>query len=170
MLTAGFADFSSECDKIVISMRLMRNFNWQLWAGFVLTLFSFLSYPFLFIDYALLRDFPWLNLILFGLALVLLGLGVRRAFRPGRKAISKLSAIVVATLGVLVVAFFIFIAFIEARRLPASAGAPQVGQKAPEFSVLDINNKTVALSDLLTQPINNQPPKGVLLIFYRGYW
>jgi hypothetical protein len=148
----------------------MKNFNWQLWAGFVLTLFSFLSYPFLFIDYPLLRDFPWLNLILFAFASVLLIIGLRRAFRPSRKAISKVSAVVVATLGVLIMAFFIFIAFIEARRLPASAGAPQVGQKAPDFSVTDINNKPVALGDLLAQPIDNKPAKGVLLIFYRGYW
>ena len=148
----------------------MKNFNWQLWAGFVLTLFSFLSYPFLFIDYPLLRDFPWLNLLLFAAALGLLILGLRRAFRPGRNAISKVSAVVVATLGGLVMAFFIFIAFIEARRLPASANAPQVGQKAPDFTLTDLNDKPVALADLLTQPINNKPAKGVLLIFYRGYW
>jgi hypothetical protein len=148
----------------------MKNFNWQLWAGFALTLFSFLSYPFLFIDYPLLRDFPWLNLILFAFALVLLILGLRRAFRPGQKSIWRVSAVVVVTLGVLLMAFFIFIAFIEARRLPASAGAPQVGQKAPDFSVPDINNKPVTLAALLTQPVNDKPPKGVLLIFYRGYW
>ena len=148
----------------------MKRFNWQLWAGFVLTLFSFLSYPFLFIDYPVLRDFPWLNLVLFALALVLLILGLRRAFQPGRKSISKISAVAVATLGVLIIAFFIFVAFIEARRLPASAGAPQVGQRAPDFSLTDINNKPVALTDLITQPINNKPAKGVLLIFYRGYW
>lgn len=150
--------------------RVMKNFNWQLWAGFVVILFSFLSYPFLFIDYPLLRDFPWLNLLLFAVGFGLLILGLRRAFRPGRKAISKLSAVVVTTLGVLVVAFFIFIAFIEARRLPLSAGAPQLGQKAPDFTVTDINNQPVALADLLTQRINDKPAKGVLLIFYRGYW
>ena len=150
--------------------RVMKSFNWQLWAGFVVILFSFLSYPFLFIDYPFLRDFPWLNLLLFAMALGLLILGLRRAFRPGRKAISKISAVIVATLGVLVVAFFIFIAFIEARRLPASVGAPLVGQKAPDFTLTDISNQPIALADLLTQRINNQPGKGVLLIFYRGYW
>lgn len=148
----------------------MKNFNWQLWAGFALTLFSFLSYPFLFIDYPILRDFPWLNLILFALALGLLILGLRRAFRASGKPIWKVSAVVVATLGVLIMVFFVFIAFIEARRLPASAGAPQVGQKAPEFSLADTNDKPVALSELIAQPINNKPAKGVLLIFYRGYW
>ena len=148
----------------------MKNFNWQLWAGFAVTLFSFLSYPFLFIDYPVLRDFPWLNLILFAVALVLLIVGLRRAFQRGRKPISKVSAVIVTTLGVLIMAFFIFIAFIEARRLPASAGAPQVGQKAPELTLTDFNNQPVALTDLLAQPINNKPTKGVLLIFYRGYW
>ena len=148
----------------------MKKFNWQLWSGFGLTLFSFLSYPFLFIDYPVLRDFPWLNLILFALALVLLIFGLRRAFQPGRKSISKISAVAVTALGLLIIAFFVFIAFIEARRLPASTGAPQVGQKAPEFTVTDTNNKPVALTELLTQPINNKPAKGVLLIFYRGYW
>jgi hypothetical protein len=148
----------------------MKNFNWQLWAGFALTLFSFLSYPFLFIDYPILRDFPWLNLILFALALVLFIVGLRRAFQRDRKQLSKISAVVVATLGILIIAFFIFIAFIEARRLPASARAPQIGQRAPNFTLADINNKPVALTDLITQPINNKPANGVLLIFYRGYW
>ncbi|HEY8205266.1 MAG TPA: hypothetical protein VIF81_11105 [Pyrinomonadaceae bacterium] len=148
----------------------MKKFNWQIWAGFLLTLFAFLSYPFIFIDYPILRDFPWLNLLLFALALVLLFIGLRRAFKPGRRLISKILAPVLATLSVLVIALFIFAAFIESRRLPASAGAPQMGQKAPEFSLSDSNNKPVALAELLSQPLNNQPPKGVLLIFYRGYW
>jgi len=148
----------------------MKRFNWQTWAGFLLTIFSFLSYPFIFVDYPILRDFPWLNLIMFASALVLLFVGVRRAFQPGRRLISKIFAPVVALLSVLVIALFIFAAFIEARRLPASAGAPQVGQKAPEFSIADTNNRPVALADLLTQQVNNKPPKGVLLIFYRGYW
>jgi len=148
----------------------MKRFNWQIWAGFLLTIFSFLSYPFIFIDYPVLRDFPWLNLIMFAIALVLLFVGMRRAFQPGRRLISKILAPAVALLSVLVIALFIFGAFIEARRLPASAGAPEVGQKAPEFSLADTNNRPVALADLLTQQVNNKPPKGVLLIFYRGYW
>ncbi|HEY3103680.1 MAG TPA: hypothetical protein VGJ69_08805 [Pyrinomonadaceae bacterium] len=148
----------------------MKKFNWQIWAGFLLTLFAFLSYPFIFIDYPVLRDFPWLNVLLFALALVLLFVGLRRAFKPGRRLISKILAPVLTILSMLVIALFIFAAFIEARRLPASVGAPQVGQKAPEFSLADTNNKPVALAELLSQPVNNQPPKGVLLIFYRGYW
>jgi peroxiredoxin len=54
--------------------------------------------------------------------------------------------------------------------LPASTAAPQVGQKAPQFTLIDSNDRPVTLAQLLTEPINNQPPKAVLLIFYRGYW
>ena len=46
----------------------------------------------------------------------------------------------------------------------------KVGQKAPDFTLTDSNDKPVTLAQLLTEPINNQPPKAVLLIFYRGYW
>lgn len=148
----------------------MKKFNWPLWAGFLLTLFAFLSYPFLFIEWPITRDFPWLNLLLFAIALVLLFIGVRRAFTPERRLISKIVAPILATVSVLVLAFFIFIAFIQSRWLPTSLAAPAVGQKAPEFTLTDTNGQPVTLASLLSQPINNKPPKGVLLIFYRGYW
>lgn len=148
----------------------MKRFNWPLWAGFLLTFLAFLSYPFLFIEWPITRDFPWLNLLLFAFALVLLFIGVRRAFRPERRLISKIVAPILATLSVLVIAFFIFIALIQSRWLPASQAAPAVGQKAPEFTLTDTNGQPVTLASLLSQPINSKPPKGVLLIFYRGYW
>ena len=148
----------------------MKKFNWPIWAGFLLTFFAFLSYPFIFIEWPITRDFPWVNLLLFAVALVLLFIGLRRAFRPDRRLISKIVAPILATLSVLVIAFFIFIALIQSRWLPASQAAPAVGQKAPEFTLTDTNNQPVTLAALLSQPINNKPPKGVLLIFYRGYW
>jgi len=77
---------------------------------------------------------------------------------------------VVTTLGVVVIAFFLFAFFVGGRSLPASKGAPQVGQKVPEFTLTDTNGKAVSLNELLTTPINGSPPKGVLLVFYRGYW
>jgi hypothetical protein len=148
----------------------MKKFNWPIWTGFLLSIFALLSYPFLFVNWAFTRDFPWANLVLFAIALVLLFLGIRRAFAPGRRRLSKIVGSLVATLGVLMLALFIFGAFIAARWLPASTGAPQVSQKAPDFTLTDTNSASVSLSQLLTQPINNRAPKGVLLIFYRGYW
>jgi len=148
----------------------MKKINWPLWLGFAITIFAFLSYPLLFVKWETTRDFPWINLPLFMLALVLLFIGLRRAFAPGRRLVSKIVAPMIATVCVLVVAMFIFVAFIASRWLPASTGAPQVNQKAPEFTLPDTNNKPVSLTELLTRPINNQPPKGVLLVYYRGYW
>ena len=148
----------------------MKRLNWQIWAGFVLSLFAELSYPLLFVRWATTREFPWANLVLFAIALVLLFLGLRRAFRSDKRIVSKVLSSLAAAFGVLLLAGLLFIVFVAGRWLPASAGAPQVGQKAPDFSLTDSNNKPVTLAQLLAEPINNQLPKGVLLIFYRGYW
>ena len=51
--------------------------------------------------------------------------------------------------------------------LPKSAGAPKVGEKAPDFQLPDTTGRTVALSQLRAKG-----PQGswVLLVFYRGFW
>jgi len=48
--------------------------------------------------------------------------------------------------------------------VPASVGAPRVGQKTPDFTLLDQNGKPVGLGDLLSNS------NGAVLIFYRGFW
>lgn len=155
----------------------IRKFNWPLWVGFLLSLIAFLSYPFVFVRFPVTRDFPWANLLLFGVAAVLVLLGVRRGFSESRSRPirSKVAGITLATLSFAVFGFFIFAIFIMARHLPASQGAPQVGQKAPDFTLSDTNGKSVSLSQLLALPIKAETPKAgapraVLLIFYRGYW
>ena len=148
----------------------MKKINWPLWLGFIISIFAFLSYPFIFVNWETTRDFPWANIALFVVAAVLLFIGLRRAFAPGRRMLSKVVAPIVTTVSLLVLAMFIFTTFIASRWLPASAGAPQVNQKAPEFALKDTNNRPLSLAELLSQPINNKPPKGVLLVFYRGYW
>jgi len=69
-----------------------------------------------------------------------------------------------AVLSALMIAFFCYVFFYELRQVPASMGAPRVGQRAPEFTLSDQNNKPVALADLLSDS------KAVVLIFYRGFW
>jgi len=147
----------------------LRRFNWPLWLGFVLSVVTFFSYFAVFVWYPLTRDFPWANLLLFAVSAVLLLVGVRRALAGDRRR-SKIAAVIVATLGVVVIAFFLLAFFVGGRLLPASKGAPQVGQKAPDFSLNDSTGKAVSLNELVTTPINGAAPKGVLLVFYRGYW
>lgn len=150
----------------------IKRFNWQIWAGFVLSLIAFLSFSLFFVNFPVTRDFPWANLLLFAVALVLVFVGVRRGFAKDRPRpwLSKIGAATLGTLSVLILAFFLFSVFILARWLPASTGAPQVGQRAPDFSLADSNGRQVTLSELLSSPIDGKAPKGVLLIFYRGYW
>ncbi|HEV1995092.1 MAG TPA: hypothetical protein VGR03_12240 [Candidatus Acidoferrum sp.] len=82
-------------------------------------------------------------------------------------------------------------------QLPPSKGAPKVGEKMPDFTLPDTNNKPVKLSALLAPAAEEKPGAGekpaagekpgagekpateekkdqagswVVLIFYRGYW
>jgi hypothetical protein len=150
----------------------IKRINWPLWLGFLVTLVAFLSYFFIFVEFPFTRDFPWANLVLFLIAGVLLFLGLRRGFAPDRPhpIRSKIVSSIFSLLSVAVFAMFIFTIFIGGRWLPASKGAPQVGQRVPEFTLPDTSGKQVSLNELLTTPINGNAPKGVLLIFYRGYW
>ncbi|HKO45525.1 MAG TPA: hypothetical protein VJU84_19780 [Pyrinomonadaceae bacterium] len=152
----------------------IKRFNWQIWAGFLLSFLASLAYPFFFVNFPITRDFPWATLILYAFAVALLLIGLKRAFAGNTKRplLSKIVASAVAGLSVIFIGLFLFSTLIMARWLPPSTGAPQVGQRAPDFTLSDASGKQVSLSDLLSQPIagQSQQPKGVLLIFYRGYW
>ena len=149
-----------------------RRLNWPLWVGFLLTLIGGFSYIAVFIWFPITRDFPWVNLLLFLVAAVLLWKGLRRGFGRDRAhpTRSKIVTSIFTTLSVLMIALFLFSYFVFARWLPPSTGAPQVGQKVPEFTLPDSTGRQVSLNELLTTPIDGKAPKGVLLIFYRGYW
>ena len=150
----------------------MRRFNWPLWVGFLLTLVAFITYFAVFIWFPFTRDFPWANLLIFLIAAVLVVMGVRRGFASDRPhpTRSKVVTSIVAAVSVAVLGLFVFVVFVAARWLPPSKGAPQIGQQAPEFSLTDTTGKQVSLTELRTIPIDGKSAKGVLLIFYRGYW
>ena len=149
---------------------IVRRWNWPLWAGFILNLLAFFSFFFFFARFPVTRDFPWANLLLFVIAEALLAIGLLRAFRQPQSYGGKIMGPVLSSLSALVLAGFVFVIFVFARRLPPASNAPHVGTKAPEFTLLDTNNKSTSLTELLTTPLNGAPPKGVLLVFYRGYW
>ena len=51
---------------------------------------------------------------------------------------------ILATLGILMFGFFSYVFFYQLRQVPPSTGAPRVGQKAPDFTLLDQDGKDVA--------------------------
>jgi hypothetical protein len=159
---------------------MKRSWNPRLWAGFALVLVGIASYPRFFIRFPVTRDFPWANLLLFALAAFLLATGLRRAFQKPEAYRGKVSGTILASLGTLLVAFFLFVILYMARQVPESRGAPTVGQTAPDFTLPDENGHAVTLSALLNSPFStNDWPEagnphgttaGAVLIFYRGYW
>ena len=137
----------------------------MLWLGFLIVLAALLSYEF-FALFPVTRDFPWANLLLFGIGGIFLSVGLFRAFGRPAEYRGKVIGPILTALSVLVFAFFAYALFYVVRHLPSSAGAPRVGEKAPEFSLPDQNGKTVALNNLLQTP----GTRAVVLVFYRGYW
>src|SRR5689334_9694962 len=142
------------------------------WAGLLLALVGFLSYLFVFYRFPVTRDVPWVSFLLFAAALACVAVGLRRAFARPPAYRGRVSAPILAALSVAIVAFFCYGVFAGSRDLPASAGAPKVGQKAPAFTLPDSTGRQVSLAALLAEPFGAaaRPPKGVLLVFYRGYW
>jgi hypothetical protein len=152
-----------------------RHINSPIWAGFLLSVVAFGSYPAFFAQFPLTRDVPWANYLMFGAAAVLLAAGLRRAFAQPARYRGKLAGPILTVASVVAMGLFLALVFFKSRGLPASHGAPQVGQKAPDFTLPDINGNPVSLSSLLaearaTAADHSKPPHGVLLIFYRGYW
>src|ERR1041385_343437 len=127
----------------------MKRINWQVSTGFLLSLIAAFSYPFVFVRWPITREFPWANLVLFAIAFVFLFLGLRRAFKPDKRIVSKIFSSLAAAFGVFLLGALLFMFFVMGTWLPKSAGAPQVGQKAPGFTLIDSNDKPVTLAQLL---------------------
>jgi hypothetical protein len=152
-----------------------RNWNWRIWAGFLLAVAALLSYGVIFIRFPITRDVPWLNWLLFAGAGWLLWTGARRARQEPTVYHGKIAGPILIVLGLTMAAFFIVGTTYFTKHLPASKEAPKVGARAPEFALADTNGKMVTLAALLSEPMPEREgagakPRGVALIFYRGYW
>ncbi|HEY6274488.1 MAG TPA: hypothetical protein VIX19_21090 [Terriglobales bacterium] len=149
-----------------------KRWNWQLWVGFVLAGLALSMYLSLFADH---RSIFWPSLALVVIALVLLISGVGRAWGQRELYRGRIAAPILAILGLLVVGVFGWVSYEVFTKTPAARLAPQIGQKAPEFALTDSTGATVTLAQVLATPIadasgTTRPPKGALVVFYRGYW
>ena len=149
----------------------MRKRNFLPLAGFLVCVVAFLSYFLVFSWLPATRDVPWASWLLFALGLGLLGLGVARPFRDPERYRGRILSPVLGVLGLVVAGLFLYSTTVFSRQLPAAAEAPKVGEKAPDFTLPDVNGQPVRLANLLGQTQGGGAPGSwVLLIFYRGYW
>jgi hypothetical protein len=150
-----------------------RRRNGALWIGLALLLLSVLSnIPALYGMGIPQTILPWVSLFLPILGLVFCILGLKRAFGEPQIFRGKVGGSILTGILVLFVAFSVLF-FVQARAVPGSTRAPQVGQKVPDFTLNNTSGQPMSLSALLSTPIDTasgKTPKAVLLVFYRGYW
>jgi hypothetical protein len=149
--------------------------NWPVWLGFVFSIVAFVSYFLVFARFPVTRNVPWANFLLFGTGAAFLWTGLRRVLGGAEPFRGKILSSILTLLSVSIFSVFCFVVFHATRQLPASPGSPKIGEKAPEFALRDAHGSLVSLSTLLSTPLDSSgssrsAPKGVLLIFYRGYW
>jgi hypothetical protein len=143
---------------------MRRSWNSLVWAGFTVTLVAAISYIPIFVRFPATRDVPWANLLLFAMGGWLLAAGIKRAYGDSERYAGKVSGAVLGVLALALFGLFCWGTFVFPRRVPASSGAPQAGDPAPDFTLPDANGKPVTFASL------RRANRAVLLIFYRGYW
>ena len=168
-----------------------RRSNLAPWGGLLLALAALFLNGAFFLGVSWQKIIPVLSPALAIAALFFATVGIVRAFRESQVYGGKISSSVLGVVSLLLFALVIF-SSVSARKLPGSAGAPQPGQKAPDFTLADTSGNKVSLDQLLGKSSSvaasagdtsedpsatatagagaSNAPKAVLLIFYRGYW
>jgi hypothetical protein len=146
--------------------------NWRPYAGLGLSLVAFVGYVVLVNE---TRAVFWPALLLFVAAAVLLFSGLKRRSREPELYRGKIASYVFTIVSLLILGLFGFVAYQVSRAFPEAKNAPRIGQRAPEFSLVDANGQNFTLAQLLSGSITNsggaaRAAKGVLVVFYRGYW
>ncbi len=143
--------------------------NWAMWWGFLFALSAVLCNIAFFSNFSEKRDIAWLSLLLALVGLVLALRGLWRVFASSGIHRGRILSSILSVFSILLTGMAIF-AFFQSRALPVAAGAPQVGQKVPDFTLSDTTGQPVSLDQLFAPGADGVAPKNVLLIFYRGYW
>ncbi|HLW55427.1 MAG TPA: hypothetical protein VKW06_21545 [Candidatus Angelobacter sp.] len=149
-----------------------KHWNWRLWAGFVAVLVALLSYLSLFMNTRAVF-WPSLAMAIAGVLLLISGLG--RAFGNPQIYRGKIAGPVLAGVSLAILTTFTFASYQVFKNFPAARNAPRIGQSAPEFTLVDSNGKSVSLAQLRASPLSGSggaihASRGVLVVFYRGYW
>ena len=154
-----------------ISPTTQRRTNSALWYGLLITLFGIATQFFYFLrpPRPISHVLPWINLLLPTIGVIFLFIGLARAFSRAAVYSGKIWGSSVTVIALLLLIGNVVL-FRHTRDVPNSAGAPQVGQRLPEFTLSDSSGQPTSLSQLFAAAGDGSQPKAVLLVFYRGYW
>ena len=143
---------------------MKRRANILNWVGFAIVLFAVGSYVPIFAIFPATRDFPWANYLIFLIGGAFIAAGLGRAFRDPVHYRGKVSGSILAGLSSLLFVFFVLSVTYLSKQIPSSETALRVSQKAPSFLLVNSIGRPVSSADLL---MNH---RGLLIVFYRGYW
>lgn len=139
------------------------------WMGLLLTVLGALSNWLPFTGFPA-APVPWISLLLSLIGFVVVLFGLWQVFGQSTVYKGKLSSALATGFSLLFLAGAI-VFFWSARHIPReSAAAPQVGQRVPDFTLPDSTGHSVSLTQLFSGSASKEPPKALLLVFYRGYW
>jgi len=138
-------------------MRKLR-WNWPVWLGFALSVVAFVSYFRFFARFPVTRNVPSANFLLFGAGATSLWAGLKRVRGRAKPFRGKIVSSILTLLSVSIFAVFSFVIFHVTRRLPAAAGLPKIGEKAPEFVLRDTHGNLTSLSTTLSAPLDPSNP------------
>jgi peptidoglycan/LPS O-acetylase OafA/YrhL len=141
-----------------------RRHNILNWVGFAVILVALVSYIPFFVRFPATRDVPWANYLLFLIGGALIAVGVRRAFRDPEHYRGRISGSILAALSALLFALFVVTVTYFSKQIPSSETALGLSRKAPPFVLADTAGNEISSASLL------KDHRGLVLIFYRGYW
>jgi hypothetical protein len=144
---------------------MKRSWNAPIWIGFVVLVVGLFSYHFL-LRFPVTRDVPWVSLVAIAVAIPFFAIGLARAFREPQRYRGRIGGTIAAAVALGLTGFFLYATFVGVRQIPASKSAPQVGSRAPDFTLPDQDGNPVTLSRVISE----SKPAAVVLVFYRGFW
>lgn len=128
----------------------------MVWLGPLLAIVGVASYFVFFLNFAITRDVPWVNLGLLALAIGVSIVGLRRA--RGRRVLASGGLVLSLALS----GFFVWYCYVFSYELPSAELALDVGAPVPAVVLRDDRGQGVDLAAISREKL--------VLVFYRGHW
>ena len=144
----------------VVETRHLRNHF--LWLGPLLTCAGAISYFAVFARFPVLRDFPWANLPLVLVGVIVAMMSLMRAFNKASAYRGKMLGSAGLVFSLFVGGLFCWYVFYYSYTVPPPTSVTTNLKIAPDFDLLDQQGHHVRLSDFRG--------RNVVLTFYRGFW